>query len=35
MAGANVGFGDTRMLQHATKTDPSKVAHLNREEASQ
>jgi hypothetical protein len=31
MAGANVGFGDTHMFHQTAKTDPSKVAHLNRE----
>ena len=31
MAGPNVGFGDTHMLQHTAKIDTSKVAHLNGE----
>src|SRR5712692_3829331 len=31
MAGPNAGFGDTHMLQHTTKIDTSKVAHLNRD----
>jgi hypothetical protein len=35
MAGPNVGFGDTHMLQHTTKIDTSKVADLNRHQASQ
>jgi hypothetical protein len=35
MTGSNVGFGDTRMLQHTTKIDTSKVAHLNRDQTPQ
>jgi hypothetical protein len=35
MPGSDIGFGDTRMLQHTTKIDPSKVAHLNRDQTPQ
>jgi hypothetical protein len=34
-AGPNVGLGDTHVLEHTTKIDTSKVAHLNRNQASQ
>jgi hypothetical protein len=35
MAGAGIRLGDTQLLQHAAKIDASKIACLNRNQASQ